>query len=96
MMQLISRKALETDQSHAGTTGIPITLEEVPSKDPTYSTKINCRAAHQAKDHGEEALDGRALRVYHVDGTITGVNFVECAGGKIIIMSCLIRSLTDL
>jgi hypothetical protein len=37
------------------------------------------RAAHQAKDHGEE-VDGRALRVYLPDG----VNFVECAG-KIII-----------
>jgi hypothetical protein len=67
MMQLIhSRKALETD---------PIAYMQelqnsqllwkrcLPSKDPTYST---CRAAHQAKDHGEEALDGRALRVYHV------------------------------
>jgi hypothetical protein len=29
----------------------------LPSKDPTYSTKIKL-AAHQAKDHGEEALEG--------------------------------------
>jgi hypothetical protein len=34
-------------------------------KGSTYSTKIKL-AAHQAKDHGEEAVDGRALRVYHV------------------------------
>jgi hypothetical protein len=44
-------------------------------------------AAHQAKDHGEEALDGRALRVYHVAWWNNyRVNFVECAGGKIIII----------
>jgi hypothetical protein len=67
-MQLIhSRKALETD---------PIAymqeLQEfqllwkrcLPSKDPTYSTKIKLPSSSQ--DNGEEALDGRALRVYHV------------------------------
>jgi hypothetical protein len=43
-------------------------MEEVVTiKDPTYSTKIKLPTAHQAKDHhGEEALDGRSLRVYHV------------------------------
>jgi hypothetical protein len=41
-------------------------------------------------------MEGRLEYTMLPDGTITGVNFVECAGGKIIIMSCLIRSLTDL
>jgi hypothetical protein len=43
MMQLIhSRKALETDPiAHAGTTGIQLLWKRcLPSKDPTYSTKI--------------------------------------------------------
>jgi hypothetical protein len=45
----------------------PITLEEVFTiKGSNIFNKIKLPAAHQAKDHGEEALDGRALRVYHV------------------------------
>jgi hypothetical protein len=69
MMQLIhSRKALETDPiAHAGTTGIPNTLEEVFTiKGSNIFNQDKIAEAHQAKDHGEEALDGRALRVYHV------------------------------
>jgi hypothetical protein len=34
-------------------------------------------------------MEGRLEYTMLPDGTITGVNFVECAGGKIIIMSCL-------
>jgi hypothetical protein len=69
MMQLIHSRKLwkQTLSLHAGTTGIPPLWKRcLPSKDPTYSTKIKLLRAAQAKDHGEEALDGRALRVYHV------------------------------
>jgi hypothetical protein len=71
MMQLIhSRKALETDPIAymQELQEFPITLEEVFTIKGSniFNQDKNCRAAHQAKDHGEEALDGRALRVYHV------------------------------
>jgi hypothetical protein len=92
MMQLISRKALETDLSlTCRNYRIPITLEGcLPSKDPTYSTKIKLQ---QAKTMVKKPwMEGRLEYTMLPDGTITGVNFVECAGGKIIIMSCLIRT----
>jgi hypothetical protein len=61
MMQLIhSRKALETDPiAYMELQEFPITLEEcLPSKDPTYSTKINYGAAHQAKDQKKPGWKG--------------------------------------
>jgi hypothetical protein len=69
MMQLIhSRKALETDPIAymQELQEFPITLEEVFTIKGSNIFNQDKIAAHQAKDHGEEALDGRALRVYHV------------------------------
>jgi hypothetical protein len=69
----------------------------LPSKDPTYSTKIKLPKLTKLKTMVKKPwMEGRLEYTMLPDGTITGVNFVECAGGKIIIMSCLIRSLTDL
>jgi hypothetical protein len=58
---------LETDPIlYAGGT-VPFTLEEVFTiKGSNIFNQDKIAEAHQAKDHGEEALDGRALRVYHV------------------------------
>jgi hypothetical protein len=41
-------------------------------------------------------MEGRLEYTMLPDGTITGVNFVECAGGKIIIIELPDKSLTDL
>jgi hypothetical protein len=57
---------LETDPIlYAGGT-VPITLEEVFTIKGSNIFNQDKMPTHQAKDHGEEALDGRALRVYHV------------------------------
>jgi hypothetical protein len=85
MMQLIhSRKALETDPTHAGTTGIQLLWKRcLPSKDPTYSTKIAEQLTKLKTMVKKPWMEGRLEYTMLPDGTITGVNFVECAGGKL-------------
>jgi hypothetical protein len=64
MMQLIHSRKLwkQTLSPTCRNTGIPITLEGVYHQRIQYSkSQIRCREQLIAKDHGEEALDGRAL-----------------------------------
>jgi hypothetical protein len=79
----------QTYRLHVNYRNSPITLEEVftiKGSNIFNQDKI-AEQLTKPKDHGEEALmEGRLEYTMLPDGTITGVNFVECAGGKIIII----------
>jgi hypothetical protein len=91
MMQLIhSRKALETDPIAymQELQEFPITLEEVftiKGSNIFNQDKIAEQLTKLKTMVKKPWMEGRLEYTMLPDGTITGVNFVECAGGKIII-----------
>jgi hypothetical protein len=92
MMQLIhSRKALETDPIAymQELQEFPITLEEVftiKGSNIFNQDKIAEQLTKLKTMVKKPWMEGRLEYTMLPDGTITGVNFVECAGGKIIII----------
>lgn len=92
MRQLIfSRKALESDPSAymQELQEFPITLEEVFTIKGTNifnQEKIAEQLTKLKVLVKKPWMEGRIDYIMSSDGTITGVDFVECAGGKIIII----------
>jgi hypothetical protein len=74
---------------HAGTTGISNTLKEVftiKGSNIFNQDKIAEQLTKLKTMVKKPWMEGRLEYTMLPDGTITGVNFVECAGGKIIII----------